>query len=344
MQAASKATYLSKKQIYAFTQKRQKLADKKNKLFKKDRKEGTDMIQPKTGETVKKEDEEMKDEMDSSSGSDSEKDQRYRSCEELDSDELDGDLNLSDSEGEALSFRRKNKEQKASRRRPARQYRQEIDTNIFKIGFQTLKDKAELATGDMTYCSKCGAIFNMNSKTEERKSLDGEPQQIWCCEFCNHENEVDIEPEEKPKGNAVNYIVEAAAQVEDKKAMGKQEISVVFCIDQSGSMCVSQPIQGKHKIKGDKTKELAQFKKFGDGSDQFMQGERNVTYVSRMQCLQAAIDQQITDMSNGAADRKIGLVSFNHEVTVVGDGTQDPQTITGDKLMDYDYLMENGKK
>jgi hypothetical protein len=43
-----------------------------------------------------------------------------------------------------------------------------------------------------------------------------------------------------------------------------------------------------------------------------------------MQCLQAAINQQIEDMGKGAGDRKIGLVSFNNEVTVVGDGSKDP--------------------
>lgn len=84
--------------------------------------------------------------------------------------------------------------------------------------------------------------------------------------------------------------------------------------------------------------------RFGDGSDQFMRGEKNVTYISRMQCLQAAIDQQIKDMANGAGDRKLGLVAFNNEVTVVGDGVENPQIIAGDKLEDYNYLMENGIK
>jgi hypothetical protein len=37
----------------------------------------------------------------------------------------------------------------------------------------------------------------------------------------------------------VNYILEAAAQIQDKKVDGKKDISVVFCIDQSGSMCCS---------------------------------------------------------------------------------------------------------
>lgn len=105
------------------------------------------------------------------------------------------------------------------------------------------------------------------SKIEEVKGEDGE-KQLWTCEFCLTVNEVELEEEEKPTSNAVNYIVEAAAQVQDKMALGKKEISVVFCIDQSGSMCCSQPVQGKFKIKGDKTSEMKELMKFSDGSDQ----------------------------------------------------------------------------
>lgn len=85
--------------------------------------------------------------------------------------------------------------------------------------------------------------------------------------------------------------------------------------------------------------------KFSDGSDQRMDREqKNVTYISRMQCLQAAIDQQIGDMSNGATNRKLGIVAFNNEVTVYGDGSQDPLTIGGDKLNDQEFLLATGAK
>ena len=48
-------------------------------------------------------------------------DDKYRSCEEVDSDELDGRLNLSDNEEEAAVFRARNKTSKAQARlRPAR--------------------------------------------------------------------------------------------------------------------------------------------------------------------------------------------------------------------------------
>lgn len=134
-----------------------------------------------------------------------------RSCEDVDSDELDGGLNLSDNEEEAMNFRAANKVSKEANRqkRPARHYRQEIDTNVFKIEFSTLKDKAELATGDPTFCQHCQAVLNLYSKIEEIK--EGDEKQIWTCEFCLTKNEVCLEDEEKPQSGAVNYIVEAAA-------------------------------------------------------------------------------------------------------------------------------------
>jgi|JI9StandDraft_1071089.scaffolds.fasta_scaffold435628_1 hypothetical protein len=57
-------------------------------------------------------------------------------------------------------------------------------------------------------------------------------------------------------------------------------------------MCVSEPIQGKFNIKGDKAKDnFRDLMKFSDGSEQRLDGEnQNITYVSRIQCVQAAID------------------------------------------------------
>jgi hypothetical protein len=44
-----------------------------------------------------------------------------------------------------------------------------------------------------------------------------------------------------------------------------------------------------------------------------------------------------------APERKLGIVTFNGEVSIIGDGTKVPQTIAGDKLFDYDYLVQNGQ-
>lgn len=132
--------------------------------------------------------------------------------------------------------------------------------------------------------------------------------------------------------------------MQDKKLQGKpQDISVVFCVDVSGSMCVSQPIAGHHRIKGDRINSMkAELMKFGDGSDQRLNGDHGVTYVSRLQCVQSAIDSQLESMHKNNPDRKIGLVTFNSEVSIIGDGSGAPTTIAGDKLHNYEFLLANG--
>jgi hypothetical protein len=73
----------------------------------------------------------------------------------MDDDDLDGDLNLSDSDdGEA-----KRAEFKAQRRqkkqRAAKTYVVEADTNIFQVSLSCLKDAGAMATGDPVLCSQC---------------------------------------------------------------------------------------------------------------------------------------------------------------------------------------------
>ena len=75
-----------------------------------------------------------------------------------------------------------------------------------------------------------------------------------------------------------------------------------------------------------------------------LQGDRNVTYVSRMQGVQAAIENQIEEMARTNPDRKIGLVTFNNEVKSIGDGTKAPITITGDKLSNKELLIQLGEQ
>jgi hypothetical protein len=86
----------------------------------------------------------------------------------------------------------------------------------------------------------------------------------------------------------------------------------------------------------------AELSKFGDNSDQRLQGDFGKTYVSRLQCVQSAIDSQLGEMKKNYPDRKIGLVTFNNEVTIIGDGIKEPVIVTGDKLHNYDFLLKNG--
>lgn len=87
-------------------------------------------------------------------------------------------------------------------------YKQEVDTNVFQIQLNCLKEGGEIATGDPIICEKCSAIFNKHSKYEENKANE---ETVWTCEFCAFKNKVNIEPEEVPLTQEVNYVIEASA-------------------------------------------------------------------------------------------------------------------------------------
>ena len=95
-----------------------------------------------------------------------------------------------------------------------------------------------------------------------------------------------------PKSANLDYVLEAApasATASDSSSI------IVFVLDCSGSMCVSQPMRGDIKLRGDHTAQIRD--ELGalalDEGNQHMPGERGVTYVSRMQAVQAAVSSQI---------------------------------------------------
>ena len=63
----------------------------------------------------------------------------------------------------------------------------------------------------------------------------------------------------------------------------------------------------------------------------------NVTYVSRLQCAQAAVAAQLDILKRTNPGRKIALVTFNNEVTVYNGETT--TVFAGDRLNDYEKLM-----
>ena len=53
-----------------------------------------------------------------------------------------------------------------------------------------------------------------------------------------------------------------------------------------------------------------------DREDQFLPRQRrDVTYVSRLQSVQAAIDHQLQEMEKEFPNRRVALVTFNNEVS-----------------------------
>ena len=179
--------------------------------------------------------------------------------------------------------------------------------------------------------------------------LDDEDDSIWICKFCNHINIITIVDGEIPKQETVDYILEAAPTLStEEKQKDKTESQIIFCVDVSGSMCVTQPIDAKHsqfKLRGSRLdKDHDNLSQFIDGNANHLNQQSDIQYVSRLQCVQSSIDEQINNIAKNNPNYKIGLVSFNNEVTVIGDGMSKHEIITGDKLNNLEKLKEIGTK
>ena len=98
---------------------------------------------------------------------------------------------------------------------------------MIAIDFKALKEDVTVASGDPVFCEDCQAVFNVHSKIEEAKG-----SQIWKWEFWGHPNEVNLDKEEIPTKDTINYLVDR--DEEEKKSV--EDSSIIFWIDVSGSM------------------------------------------------------------------------------------------------------------
>ena len=218
---------------------------------------------------------------------------------------------------------------KAVSARPAvpkagKKWKQEVDTNVVEVPLSALSSDIAVSTGDPVFCQECRALLNACSPLQPAM----EPGHfVWPCEFCGAVNQVVLETEEIPHDKKLKYIVEAAAT--GAHAAG-DTASIIFCTDVSGSMCVTQPAKVALKLKTQKVDEemLRLQREFGEG---FVPKSGGRTYVSRLECVQAAIEAQLQELVKQQPDRHVGLVTFNEEVTVYGDCSSEV-IIAGDRL------------
>mmetsp|Transcript_12684 Transcript_12684/g.19172 ORF Transcript_12684/g.19172 Transcript_12684/m.19172 type:complete len:810 (-) Transcript_12684:27-2456(-) len=232
-------------------------------------------------------------------------------------------------------------------------------TNVVTLDLGSLASEANMMTGDPEKCENqtCGAFFSSNSVIEKRtvKPADAgssnaqgsdETRTFWKCEYCSHEQEVFLDDDEVPKNDTVDYILAApTSSAKSAAAANTTNNQVIFVLDTSGSMCVTSSVQGNHKLKNAAKTQASQFSQFMDGSDQLLPGEQTgVTWVSRLQCCQAAISDQITRLADESPNTRVGLITFSNDVVVYGDGLCDPTHIAGSKLNDRDQLFELGEQ
>lgn len=135
-----------------------------------------------------------------------------------------------------------------------------------------------------------------------------------------------------PSTSMVDFILEPPQNVtvDDATESGM----VIFCVDISGSMCLTTQVPALQ----------AEWKAVRDGGDKYFGGRKNEMYISRLECVQAAVKRQLERIQLEHPNQKVVLVTFNNEVTILGDGSQIPITVAGDKLWDYDCLLSEGSR
>ncbi|XP_070783310.1 circularly permutated Ras protein 1-like isoform X2 [Enoplosus armatus] len=98
----------------------------------------------------------------------------------------------------------------------------------------------------------------------------------------------------------------------DEKPLCAADALLLFCIDISGSMSItSQVSEGEH-----------------------------VVHRSRLHCVQEAVLQCVQRLSEQQPDIRVGLITFNYQVTIHGYENFMSHFLSGDELTDSDHLKE----
>lgn len=111
-------------------------------------------------------------------------------------------------------------------------------------------------------------------------------------------------------------------------------------------MCVTTEIpalQGEWKKLRDKNK-AAQPDLRAEGNQRLPNEKRNIEYMSRLDAMQAALAEHLKQMFVLHPKDRAMLITFNDEVTILGDGIMSSITIAGDKLESEEELKKEISK
>ena len=136
-----------------------------------------------------------------------------------------------------------------------------------------------------------------------------------------------IEQEEIPKDLELTYYLEGPCQTIENSDVSEINFndfaSIIFCIDTSGSMSCTKPVLGVFKFMNKNPKKP---------------NNENLTFVSRLEFIQAAVELQISNILNNTPNKKVGLVCFGNKVTVLGDGSC-REVIPNEAIFEFDGIM-----
>lgn len=211
---------------------------------------------------------------------------------------------------------------------------QKLDTNIISITAGSVAKETDIVIHKPIWCSniKCGAAFS---------KLDQVKNNQWKCRFCENENQIDsFSLNDLPNNHTLDYILQEAPKKKDDENL------IIFCIDVSGSMCQSTKIPIGHGLvligreAQEQKKQIEALKEILKDSDIYIP-RNNEQFISRISCVQSAIEMQIQELFKNHPNSKIILIAFNHDLFIFGGEKE--EIISGSILGNYQQLLETGK-
>ena len=207
-------------------------------------------------------------------------------------------------------------------KKEGRVYKKEIDVNVCLIKYDGLQNEAENNVLRLYQCQQCKSYLNKYSNI-----IPENDKYNWKCEFCSHENkDLIINKVDIPLNDTIENCL-APGINKELKTPEKDDSSLVFCFDISGSMCQSYDV-GKvlknkfNKILGkkdNKNKFKFQNNNSDDEDNQFDYNMENTNYISRLDLVKCSIRDNINSLLKNAPNTKVGIVSFGSDIEVKGD-------------------------
>lgn len=169
----------------------------------------------------------------------------------------------------------------------------------------------------------------------------------WICSFCGSANLNN--GKNKMKSLDQFFVLKDLTEVYSNE----EDITVIFCLDNSGSMSSTIEIPEEANLPQNShltQEELEMLSKALPGENlRFSNTEvfgnpQRKKYATRKACLIGAIQKELNKMKTEFPLRKVGVVIFNDEVVVTGDGTVPKKVISGSSLLDYNKCLQTGKE
>ncbi|MCQ2820495.1 MAG: hypothetical protein MJ252_24795 [archaeon] len=209
---------------------------------------------------------------------------------------------------------------------PNEVFRNEMDLNIMTVKISDLKNEINPKVEEFEICIKCKGHLNKFCTILEQNG-----KTFWKCPFCSNQNEMKIQKEKIPNEDSFEYYTEKVnVPKENLQNLRDVESSLIFCFDKSGSMSQSYEIDRNmaQKLKNFRRQNQERMRQalgeeaggefgFNFGGFGLFGGEP--TYITRMECVKIAIENNLKKILKDSPKTKVGFVLFGTDLEVRGD-------------------------